>query len=106
LQAVYPVLHAYVHPLFAHVAVACCTCVVHTVAHVPQWFASFAVSVHVAPQSVGVLAGHPDTHEYEAPDPAQSGVPAVQVTPHAPQLLVVSIGVSQPWSGPPMPQCV
>ena len=62
------------------------------------------VSAGGEPHSVGVAAGQPETHEYEAPEPAQCGVEPLHVTPHPPQLLVVSTGVSQPWSGPPLLQ--
>jgi hypothetical protein len=50
------------HALFAHVGVACETVVVHVLPHVLQLFGSVAVSTHVEPHSVGVLAGQPETH--------------------------------------------
>jgi hypothetical protein len=87
-----------------HVGVACPTCVVHLVPHVPQLLRSVIVSVHVVPHAV-IPAPHPETHEYVLPDPEQSGVPPVHVIPHAPQLLVVLTCVSHPWSAPPSPQC-
>jgi hypothetical protein len=58
---------------------------------VPQLFGSLAVLVHV-PLHRGSLEGHPDTHEYPPPEPAeQTGVPASALhdVPHAPQLAVV-----------------
>jgi hypothetical protein len=78
---------------------------VHALPHVLQFFGSVVVSTHVEPHSVGVFAVQPEAHEYELPEPAQSGVAPLHVTPHIPQLLVVSMGVSHPWSGPPLPQC-
>jgi hypothetical protein len=66
--------------------VACETVVVHALLHEPQLLLSVVVSTHVEPHAVGVGAMHPDTHEYEPPDPAHFGVLAVHAAPHAPQL--------------------
>jgi hypothetical protein len=78
------------------VAVACCTEVVHAFPQLLQLLVSVAVSTQVEPHSVGVAAGQPETQEYDCPEPAHSGVEPLHATPHAPQLLVVSTGVSQP----------
>jgi hypothetical protein len=91
--------------LAAHVGVAFATEVVHRWLHIPQLKRSLVRSVQVDPQSVGVGAEHPEAHECMFPDPEQSGVPAPHFVPHAPQLLVVLICVSHPWSGPPSVQC-
>jgi hypothetical protein len=81
--------------LAVHVAVAFAIDVVHAWLHIPQLFRSLVVSAHVDPHSIAP-ASHPETHAYTFPEPAQSGVPEPHTTPHAPQLLAVSIGVSQP----------
>jgi hypothetical protein len=98
-------LHVKEHWLFMHVGVACSTWVVHAVLQFPQWFLSLVVSTQVMPQRVGAVPGQPELQEKLPPDPAQSGVCPLHVTPHPPQLLVVLIAVSHPWSGPPAPQC-
>jgi hypothetical protein len=53
-------LQVNVHDPPAHVGWAWATVVVHAVAHAPQLLALLIVFTHVAPQSVGVPAGHPD----------------------------------------------
>jgi hypothetical protein len=75
-----------------------------TLPQVPQLLRSIVVSVHVVEHSV-IPAEQLEAHEYMLPEREQSGVPAPHTTPHAPQLLVVLIGVSHPWLGPPSPQC-
>jgi hypothetical protein len=57
----------------------------------PQLFASVEVLVQVPPHSVGVPDEHPDTQEYELPEPEHTGVAAsaVHATPQAPQLVAV-----------------
>jgi hypothetical protein len=88
----------------AQVGVACETVVVHALPHAPQLFLSVVVSTHVEPHGVGEVAGQPDTHEYEPPDPAHFGVLPLHALPHAPQLFCVPTGVSQPSLEPPS-QC-
>jgi hypothetical protein len=95
MQDWYPLLHAVPHVPALHAGVACVTCVVHMVPHDPQLLRSLIVSVHVDPHSVAPPV-HPETHEYVAPLPEQSGVPAPHFVPHPPQLFVVLIGVSHP----------
>jgi hypothetical protein len=90
--------------LWLQVGVACATCVMHTLPHVPQLLRSIVVSVHVIVHSV-IPAEQLEAQEYMLPDPEQSGVPLPHFVPHAPQLLTVLICVSHPWSGPPSPQC-
>jgi hypothetical protein len=67
----------------------------HAVPHPPQLLRSLIVSVHVDAHSVSP-APHPETHAYVPPDPEQSGVPPLQTAPHAPQLGLALICVSQP----------
>jgi hypothetical protein len=75
------VLHAYVHALATHAGEAFATPVVHPFPHEPQLATLVVSSTHVAPQSVGVLAGHPDTHT----PPWHTGVPPLHALPHIPQ---------------------
>jgi hypothetical protein len=82
------VLHVKVHPLCTHAASALATFVVHVWPQVLQLAPSLVVSTQLPLQSVGAAAGQPETHEYDPPAPAQTGVPAPasQLAPHLPQL--------------------
>jgi hypothetical protein len=85
--------------------VACALWFGHALPHAPQLLGSVIVSTH-APLGhlVGAFGEHPDMQENDRPEPEQFGVGPLHVTPQAPQLLVESIAVSHPWSGPPL-QC-
>jgi hypothetical protein len=79
-------LHAKVHPLPTHSAVAFPTLVEQALPHVPQFFKLVVVSTHDPLQSVGVAPGQPETHaELE-----QAGVPlsGAHTLPQAEQLLL------------------
>jgi hypothetical protein len=67
----------------------------------PQLFVSLLVLVHVPRHSAGRLGGQPETHEYEPPDPAQTGVPlsAAHAAPQAPQLVDVVNWMQAPPHG-------
>jgi hypothetical protein len=79
-------LHAKVHALVTHEAVALATLVEHAVEQVPQWLALLVVSTQVPLHSVGVADGQPETHvEFE-----HTGVAPLQAwaDPQPPQLLL------------------
>jgi hypothetical protein len=79
-------LHANVHALPTHSAVAFAMPVEHALPHVPQFFELVVVSTHEPLHSVGVAPGQPDTHaEFE-----QAGVPlsGAHAFPHAEQLFL------------------
>jgi hypothetical protein len=99
-----PWLHIEVHMLFMHLGVACGSCVVHTLLHVLQFIGSLVVSTHIFPHCV-VFPEQLVVHEYEPAEDVHRGVLVPHAAPHAPQLLVVSMAVSHPWSGPPSAQC-
>jgi hypothetical protein len=92
-----PWLHGAVHMLSTHWGVACGSWVVHALPHVLQFIALLVVSTHVPEPAHSVsVPMHPDVHEYPPSEPEQYGVGVPHVTPHPPQLLAVSMGVSQP----------
>lgn len=85
-----------------HAACALATVVVHAFPHAPQLPALLVVSTHVAPQSVGVPAGHPEAHAYVAPVPEQTGVPPVQAVVQPPHVADCEASVSHPSVGLPL----
>jgi len=87
-------LHANVHALLTHSAVALATPVEHAVVHVPQWLTLLVVSTHVPLHRIMlpeqpethvefVHTGVPPLHAKEAPQPPQSLLLFVKLT-HAP----------------------
>jgi hypothetical protein len=86
-----------VHELFAHAACACVTVVEHAWPQLPQLVALWLVSTHVPSQLV-VEPEQPLAQAYDPPDKAQRGVAVGQTLPHAPQLSVLEVSVSQPSS--------
>jgi hypothetical protein len=90
-----PSVHSKLQRPPRHVGCACAIVVEHIVSHVPQCIVSFIVSAHVPPQSVGDVAGQPETHV-----PSEHiGVLASHATPHLPQFVGCVMSVSQPISG-------
>jgi hypothetical protein len=85
------VLHAYVHALLTHSAVALATPVVQVVPHVLQSLGLLVGSTHVDPQRVGVAAGQPETHV----PPWQTGVPPLHAWPQDPQLALFVCSLTQ-----------
>jgi hypothetical protein len=85
-----PLLHVKEQPLSTHEGLPLAT-EGQEWPQLPQLFASLVVVVHVPAHSVGVPEEHPETHEYELPDPEHTGVPlsALHGTPQAPQLVAV-----------------
>jgi hypothetical protein len=81
-------LHVKVHALCTHAGPALATLVVHVWPQVLQLAPSLVVSTQLPLQSIGAALGQPETHEYEPPAPAQTGVPALalQLAPQLPQL--------------------
>lgn len=88
-------MHVKLHALLTHVAVSWAPAG-HALPHVLQLPGSDVVSTQLVPQRVGAFAGQFEEHEYAFPDPLQCGVPLPHITPHAPQLVAVLMGVSQP----------
>jgi len=85
-----------------HEACACVTIVVHAFPHTPQLLALLVVSTHVEPQSVGVPAGHPETHPYVPPVAEHTGVPPVHAVLQPPHVAACERSVSQPSAGWPL----
>jgi hypothetical protein len=73
--------HCVVQAPPAQLAVACASAVMHACPQVPQFWVSLCVLAHVLPQRVGAALLQFDVH----PEPEQTGVGPVHVTPHAPQ---------------------
>jgi hypothetical protein len=89
LHSAYPPLHVKLHTLATHVGRALGTPVEQALLHEPQCVESLVVSTHVLPQSVGIVAGQPATHEYVPESPPaleQVGLPASHALPQLPQL--------------------
>jgi hypothetical protein len=93
LQRVYPPLHAKVHSLPAHAAVALAMLVEQAVVHAPQWLTLLVMSTQVPLQSVGVAGGQPETQL----EPLHTGVPPLQAcpVPQPPQLLLSLVKSTQ-----------
>jgi hypothetical protein len=88
-----------VHALPTHAAVPWATLVEHLWPHVPQLFASPAVSTHVPPQTAGAAVGHPDAQPYESPEPAHTGVLPLHALPQLPQLVPLVSWMQAPLHG-------
>jgi hypothetical protein len=74
-------LHANVHALPTHAAVALATPVEHAFVQVPQWLALVVVSMQEPLHRVGVLPGQPETQE----EFEHWGVPPLHAVPQVPQ---------------------
>jgi hypothetical protein len=98
----YPLLQVNVQLLDAQVAWAWATLVMHAFPQVMQLFALLVVSTHVPLHSVGVLAGHPETHPNVAFEPEHTGVPPLQVVVQPPQCVGWVMSVSQPSAARPL----
>ena len=95
-------MHVNVHAPPEHAACALATIVVHAFPHAPQLLALLVVLTHVPPQSVGVPAGHPETHAYVPPEPEHTGVAPAQAVLQFPHVAACEMSVSQPSDGLPL----
>jgi hypothetical protein len=65
----------------------------------PQLAGSAFGSTHEPAQSAGAMLGHPETHEYEPFDPAQTPASPPQALPQLPQLEAVVNWTQAPLHG-------